>query len=932
VRGEWPVAERETAAALPGRARECAELTDLVLGVGSSPVVLVHGEAGIGKTAMLRWAAACATAHGVPVLGTVGVPTEQELPFAGLRRLLPPGGEGARLASLRRSAEREMEAPEAAGSGLSRTAMAFLELVAELAAPSSLLVTVDDIQWLDGPSREVLMFLGRRLESDVGMALAARDEVPPEVAQTVLSCRWRTLALDRLDDRDAAEVLDRSERELATDVRRRVLDEAAGLPLALKELPGVVSASPQLLAGPAGAISRRLEDAFAARLSTLDEASQLLVLLAAAHDSDEAQELLAAARIMRAQEPSLTDFDPVVDAGLMERSADRIVFAHPLVRSAAYQRAEPEALRGAHRALAETAKTADRRAWHAAAAIGSPDEAVARQLEAVGERALNAGAIEIAGHAYEEAARLSEHRRTRAVRQLQALVIAEEAGQAQHALGLLGSLDTGALDRAERVRIELLREVLTDHAWTGGDRAMTFAEIARRMHAEGDSGRAAELLMDISLRCWWSNLDAATCAAIADVADDLAEAVSPASHVIITALADPHGRGAQALETIGGMALADIYPDAPVLGQLGLAAAGVGDLPRSVEIFSAAISESRRQSRISVLAHALVGAAWSEVQIGRLHRAEVAADEGVRLSREVGQPLWEATGELTLAMARGHRGDIRAATALADHAERVFLASGANPMLAQVRIARGVAALAVGDHDTAFAQLARVFAEHDASHHQFLRTFVVAELTEAAVRCGQQAVARAIAAELEPVALQTRSPILCAGLRTARPLLADDEDVERLFRDALDDGLAMWPMHRARVHLEFGSWLRRQRRVYESREPLRAAHETFAGLGAAPWAERAARELRAAGDAPPQRQVSAWEHLTAQEYQIATLAAEGLTNRQIGERLLLSHRTVGAHLYHIFPKLGISSRGQLTALLADRAALAGDGRLQDAGS
>jgi DNA-binding CsgD family transcriptional regulator len=250
----------------------------------------------------------------------------------------------------------------------------------------------------------------------------------------------------------------------------------------------------------------------------------------------------------------------------------------------------------------------------------------------------------------------------------------------------------------------------------------------------------------------------------------------------------------------------------------------------------------------------------------------------------------------------------------------VFLTTGANPMLAQVRIARGVAALSAGNHAEAFAQLARIFAEHDASYHLHLRTFVVADLSESAVRCGQQAAAAAIVSELEPVALQTRSPILRAGLLTARPLLARAEDAETLFKEALDDGLQTWPLHRARVHLEYGTWLRRQRRVFESREPLRIAHETFAGLGAEPWAERAAQELRAAGDAPTEMQTSAWEHLTPQEYQIATHAAQGLTNRQIGERLLLSHRTVSAHLYHIFPKLGISSRGQLSAALAEREA------------
>jgi DNA-binding CsgD family transcriptional regulator len=479
------------------------------------------------------------------------------------------------------------------------------------------------------------------------------------------------------------------------------------------------------------------------------------------------------------------------------------------------------------------------------------------------------------------------------------------------------------------VRVDWLREVLTDGAWTGGDRARTFADIARRLSAEGDRRGAADLLLSISLRCWWSNVDADTCAAVAKAADDLGDSASPATYAVITALADPVGRGARALETIQGLTLADIYPDPAMLSLLGHAAAGVGDLPGSAEIFSGVIAESRRQSRISVLAHALVSAAWAEVQIGRLQRAEIAAEEGITLSRETGQPLWEATGELALAMARGHRGDIRTATALADRAERAFLTTGANPLLAQVRIARGMAALAVGNHTEAFAQLARVFAEHDSSYNVHLRTFVVADLSEAAVRCGEEAVAGAIVRELEPLALQTRSPILRAGLLTARPLLATGEAAEALFREALDDGLPMWPMHRARVHLEYGSWLRRQRRVFESRAPLRVAHETFSGLGAEPWADRAAQELRAAGDAPSEVQTAAWEHLTAQEYQIATLAAQGLTNRQIGERLLLSHRTVGAHLYHIFPKLGISSRGQLSAVMADLVSAGGSG-LHDA--
>jgi DNA-binding CsgD family transcriptional regulator len=889
----------------------------LVTGEGAPPVSLIHGEAGIGKTAMLRWASSVARAEGTPVVSAVGVPAESEIPFAGVRRLLSPEHDTDGLAALQRPVERALEAPGSAGSGLSRTAMTMLEFLSELAAPRRLLVAVDDVQWLDRPSRDLLMFVGRRLDSDVRMALAAREEVPPEVAQTALSSRWRTLPLERLDDRAAAQLLDHWVPRLAPDVRRRVLEEAAGLPLALKELPSIGTLTTTLHLGPVAPIDNRLEEAFASRLAALPDNTRLLMLLAAVHDSDETAELLAAAALMKG-DVSIADLDPAVGAGLVELSAGRVSFAHPLVRSATYQHSGPAALREAHRALAETAHTPDRRAWHAAASVDAADEEVASQLEAAGERAFKAGAVEIAGHAYEEAARLSEDRGRGAARQLRALVIAEELGQAQHALDLLGSLDTGALDRAQRARVEWLREVLTDSAWTGGDRARTFAEIARRLHSEGDSTGAAELLVSIPLRCWWSNLDGDTSAAVAAVADDLAETIGPAAHVVITALADPVGRGVQALQALEEMTLADVSPDSFMLSLLGHAAAGVGDLPRSVEIFSSAIAESRRQSRISILAQALVSAAWSDVQIGRLRRAEVAAEEGARLSREIGQPLWEATGELVLAIASGQRGDISAANGLADRAERVFLMAGANPMLAQVRVARGVAALAVGNHADAFAQLVRVFTESDASYHQHLRTFLVAELAEAAVRSGHRDVAVGFANELEPLALRTRSPILRAGLLAARPLLTTNGDQEAHFRAALDDGLPSWPMLRARVHLEYGAWLRRQRRVYESREPLRAAYETFVALGAQPSAERASQELRAAGDAPPQMESPAWEHLTSQEFQIATLAAQGFTNRQIGERLLLSHRTVGAHLYRVFPKLGISTRGQLSAALTER--------------
>jgi DNA-binding CsgD family transcriptional regulator len=359
-----------------------------------------------------------------------------------------------------------------------------------------------------------------------------------------------------------------------------------------------------------------------------------------------------------------------------------------------------------------------------------------------------------------------------------------------------------------------------------------------------------------------------------------------------------------------------VKPDPTQLHMLGLSATAVGDHPHAVQMFAASIAEARRLGRTATLINALVGMAWAEVHLGRLRRAEIAAEEGAHLAAEFDTPMWGATATTALAAARGLRGEVAAATALADQAEQVYLGIGANELLAQVRTARGLTALGRGQLDEAFAQLYRVFSTRDASYHQHHRTFLVAELAEAAVRDAQRDAVRAVVDELGQLWERTRSPILGAGLLTARPLLAGDGDAEQLYRVALDDGLVAWPLHRARVHFAYGAWLRRRRRVTEAREPLRIAHETFAGLGAAPWAERAVQELRAAGDAPIERPTAAWEHLTSQELQIASLAAEGFTNRQIGERLFLSHRTVGTHLYHIFPKMGISSRGQLAAAMA----------------
>jgi DNA-binding CsgD family transcriptional regulator len=267
----------------------------------------------------------------------------------------------------------------------------------------------------------------------------------------------------------------------------------------------------------------------------------------------------------------------------------------------------------------------------------------------------------------------------------------------------------------------------------------------------------------------------------------------------------------------------------------------------------------------------------------------------------------QATAQVTQAMLAALRGEPDRCEALAAEAERAALAVTARPVLATVRHARGLAALGDGRHAEAYEQLCRMYDHADPAHHLALRCYAVGDLAEAAVRGGHRDAVAGVVAEMETVARATPSPALHAGLRYARAVLAADTDAEALFQEALRADLMRWPFARARVQLAYGGWLRRQRRSAESRGHLRAARETFDALGTIPWSERARQELRASGETSRRRTPHARDQLTPQELQIAQMAAEDLTNREIGERLYLSHRTVSSHLHRIFPKLGITA-------------------------
>jgi ATP/maltotriose-dependent transcriptional regulator MalT len=315
-----------------------------------------------------------------------------------------------------------------------------------------------------------------------------------------------------------------------------------------------------------------------------------------------------------------------------------------------------------------------------------------------------------------------------------------------------------------------------------------------------------------------------------------------------------------------------------------------------------------------LLGQALAEQAWASVHLGYIASGLPVAHEAVDLAIEIGLHRWAPAARLAEATLSAMRGDFDGAEALAAEAESVLVPMGANPLLGLVELARGRAALLRGDYAVAFEYLSRISNPKDTAYHMYVRFWVAADLVEAAIQSGHEHEARAEIAMLEPLAAQSRSPVLEIGLRFAHALIAPDGEAEALFQAAINEDTSL-PLMVARSQLAYGIWLRRQRRIAESRGPLRAARDSFQAMGATPLVKRASRELRASGESSPKRLPRASDRLTPQELQIAQMAAAGMSNRDIGQSLFLSHRTVGFHLYRLFPKLGITSRNQLREAL-----------------
>ena len=908
---------------LRGRRNECAVLDQLLASTraGDSRALVLRGEPGIGKTALLDYvlgrASGCRTAR------AVGVEAEMELAFAGLHQLCAPFLDRLdRLPGPQRDAISTafgLQAGDAPDRFL--VGLALLSLLSDVAEEQPLVCVVDDAHWLDQASAQALAFVARRLAAESVALIFAVREPAAERQLTGLT----ELVVPALTDGEArALLLSVITGPMDERVRDRIVAETRGNPLALLELPRGLT--PQELAGgfglpDAAALSGRIEDSFLRRLEPLPPNTRLLLAVAAAEPIGDLVLVWRAADQLGVEADAAL---PAVAAGLVD-FAGRVRFRHPLVRSAVYRAASPEERRNVHRALTDATDPGvdpDRRAWHRAHATSRPDEEVADELERSAVRAQTRGGLAAAAAFLEEAARLTPDPARQTRRALAAAQANHQAGAPDAALALLAMAQARPLDELQRARVDLLRAEIAFASRRGSDAPPLLLKAARQLEPL-DLGLARETYLEA--------FTAAVLAGRLSRGADVAE-VSRAARLAPAPSAPPRAPdflldGLALLVTEGRAAATpllkrslsafrgqDIFTEEG-LRWLWLAGRVADDLwdDESWEVLCTRnVTLARQAGALTVLPIALRSRIFVHVFAGELDEGAALMQE-VRAVSEVTGTQLAAYGAVALAAWRGREpeaAELIKAT-IVDVTDR-----GEGMGLGISYHARALLYNGLGRYAEARA------AAEQAGEHDDLGIFAWAltELIEAASRSGAPEVA---AAALERLAESTHiaGTDWALGIEArSRALLSEDDAAEGLYGEAIDRlGRTRIRVELARAHLVYGEWLRRRGRRVDARQQLRTAHEMCTAMGLEAFAERARRELLATGETVRDRGAETREELTAQEAQIARLAGNGRTNPEIGAELFLSARTVEWHLRKVYPKLGISSRRQLREALADAA-------------
>jgi DNA-binding CsgD family transcriptional regulator len=894
-----------------GRDSELAVIAGVLAGAQArrGAALVIRGHPGIGKTMLLSAARQAADDAGMLVLAMNGAEAEATLPFAGLHQLLAPLLTD--LPALTPALQRTLRGAfglQDTRPDLFTVGLAVLELLGDRAARTPLLIVADDAHWLDPETLAVLVFVARRLGVEpIAALMAVRAQHTGVLSGTGLG----QLRLGELDGATAERVLTDHAPGLGPSLRERVLTEAAGNPLALVELPRLLGPGADL--AELLPLNERLESAFADRFAQLPDPTRAVVAAFSADAGCPLPDLLATARAMTGTAVTAGTIQPAIDAGLVQIHERRLRFRHPLVRSAVYAAMDDFTRLTVHAMLAERLADPDRRAWHRSAATLGTDEDVCDELEAAAGRALERGALGVAVSGLDRASELTADPGRCSSLLLRAAELASQMHDRQVAARLVAKARPAQGSAADQARLALVRDIVEPGDVRDTARLDLLCDLALDARAAGDAGLAAMLCWRAASRSWWAGLPADAGERITAVLGKLGLAADEPAALAIAAYAQPDVHGPAVLRQLPS--LVPDRSDIDAMRFLGGAALILGDFVTASSFMGTASAGYRAQGRAALLARNLSSTAFIRLWLGRWPAIRADLEEAEALAEETGDHFWIVAARAAQALLEAMYGNDRAAVRLADAVLASPLVTGVRFVAQAAQHARGMATNAAGRHDEALDLLLRVFDPQDDTYHPDMCGWALPDLADAAVRSGRPDEVRAILARARERADRFPSPMLHRSLAYAEAVLAPEGDTAEAYRTAFAMDLSAWPLHRARLHLAHGSWLRRSRRILECRPALRAARDGFDALGAKAWGRLAREELRAAGEESAGRETPSGERLTAQELQTAMLAATGLTNREIGRRLFMSHRTVSAHLYRIFPKLGITGRGQLRTAL-----------------
>jgi DNA-binding CsgD family transcriptional regulator len=880
---------------------------------GRAGAVVVIGEPGIGKTALLKYATE--SASDLRVLHAAGVESERELASAGLHQLCAPVLDrlerlpGPQREALQTTfALREGAAPDRFLVGL-----ATLTLLSDVAGERPLLCVIDDAQWLDRASAQALAFVARRMLAEPAVMLfAARG--PSDVLRGLPELVLRGLAEHDSRALLASVIPGRLDERVAD----ALLAETRGNPLALLELPRGLSAA-QLAGGFGlpGALSLqgRIEKSFLARLESLPADTQRLLLVAAAEPTGDPALLWRAAEQLAITRSVL---EPAESAGLIEVDR-RVRFRHPLVRSAAYRAATPADRRRVHRALADTTDAQgdpDRRVWHMAEAAAGPDEAVAAELEWAADRAQAHGGLAAAAAFLERAAALTPEPSAQAERALSAAQTKYQAGALDDAVALLGTAEAGAADGPKRARVHLLRAQIAFASERGADAPQLLLRAARELEAVDADLARATYLEALSAAMFAGRLArGAGAVEISEAA--LCGPPPPArprpSDLLLEGLAlrftDGPAAGAPILkEAIRAFREVAALPpeEARWLWFASWIALFLFDDEAWTVLSMRHLELVREAGALAALPFVLANRVSVLAFFGELGAA-AAYEEELRAATEATGIAIVPYGALALAALRGHEAELKELirTTVTDAKAR-----GEGLALTITDFLSGTLYLGLGRYDAALTAVGQA----ERYHEEGAAIWSLIELIEAAVRSGQPQLAEGAMERVTEMTLASGTDWALSTEARCRALLSEGDaaDTDALYRSAIEHSRSTsLRVHLARAHLLYGEWLRRERRRADARKQLRTALEMFNAMGLEAFTGRAERALLATGERARKRTVETRDELTTQEAQVARLARDGLSNAAIGERLFISQHTVAYHLRKVFSKLDISSRNQL---------------------